>query len=285
MSFDPSRSRFRMAAAGIVFLLAVAACNNLPGRPGPGPEIIRPEEVVDFSTLYNQNCSGCHGKDGKGGAAIALGNPVYLAIADDATIRRTTAKGVRGTQMPPFAQSEGGMLIDIQINALVRGIRSWARPEALRDTNLPPYSAEPPGNPVRGANVFATFCSACHGPNGEGTKKASSIVDGTYLALVSDQELRTIVIAGRPELGAPDWRRNVPGRPMSAQEISDVVAWLAAQRPQFPGQPYPHESSLFRAKIRGVSTPSRREAPAGLQAGASEARSKGETTSPEGLKR
>jgi hypothetical protein len=27
---------------------------------------------------------------------------------------------------------------------------------------------------------------------------------------------------------------------MSAQEISDVVAWLASQRPQFPGQPYPN---------------------------------------------
>jgi cytochrome c oxidase cbb3-type subunit 3 len=44
---------------------------------------------------------------------------------------------------------------------------------------------------------------------------------------------------GRPELGAPDWRSNVPGKPMSAQEVSDVVAWLASQRPKFPGQPYP----------------------------------------------
>jgi len=52
---------------------------------------------------------------------------------------------------------------------------------------------------------------------------------------VSDQQLRTIVIVGRPELGAPDWRNNVPGHPMSAQEISDVVTWLAAQRPQLPG--------------------------------------------------
>ena len=58
-------------------------------------------------------------------------------------------------------------------------------------------------------------------------------MEGSYLSLVSDQQLRTIVIVGRPELGAPDWRNNVPGHPMSAQEISDVVAWLAAQRPQF----------------------------------------------------
>jgi cytochrome c oxidase cbb3-type subunit III len=243
MSFNPSRSGFWLSPAGIVFLLAVAACNNLPGRPGPGPEVIRPEKVLDFTTLYKQNCSGCHGADGEGGAAIALANPVYLAIADDATIRRTTAKGVRGTQMPPFAQSEGGMLTDTQINVIVFGIRSWARSDALRDIELPPYAAEPPGNPQRGADVFRKFCSACHGPNGEGTRKASSIVNGTYLALASDQDLRTIVIAGRPELGAPDWRGNAPG-PMSAQEISDVVTWLAAQRPQFPGQPYPNPERL-----------------------------------------
>jgi cytochrome c oxidase cbb3-type subunit 3 len=55
---------------------------------------------------------------------------------------------------------------------------------------------------------------------------------------VSDQGLRTIVITGRPELGAPDWRGNAPGKPMSDQEVTDVVAWLASQRAQHPGQPY-----------------------------------------------
>jgi hypothetical protein len=49
--------------------------------------------------------------------------------------------------------------------------------------------------------------------------------------LISDQGLRTIVITGRPDFGAPDWRGNVPGRPMTDQEISDVVAWLSSQRP------------------------------------------------------
>jgi hypothetical protein len=42
---------------------------------------------------------------------------------------------------------------------------------------------------------------------------------------------------GRPELGAPDWRGNVPGKPMSDQEITDVVAWLASHRNQNPEQP------------------------------------------------
>lgn len=240
MTFNGSRSHFRTASAAIISVLTVAACSTLPGRPRPGPEVVRPEEMLNFSALYKENCSGCHGADGEGGAAIGLADAVYLGIADDDTIRRITVKGVSGTQMPPFAQTEGGMLTDKQIDVLVRGIRSWARPATLANASLPPYAALQRGDPQRGAQVFAAFCSGCHGPDGAGSKKASSIVNGTYLALVSDQGLRTVVIAGRPELGHPDWRNDLPGRPMSAQEISDVVAWLARQRPQFPGQPYPN---------------------------------------------
>ena len=40
-----------------------------------------------------------------------------------------------------------------------------------------------------------------------------------------------MVITGRPDFDAPDWRNNIPGHPMTDQEITDVVAWLASQRP------------------------------------------------------
>lgn len=228
-----------LTIVAVVALLACAACTGSPATYRAQSEVISPGEVVDFSLLYGQNCAGCHGVDGKGGAAIALANPVFLAIADDSVIRRIAANGVPGTPMPAFAQSAGGMLTDKQIDALVRGIRSWAKPEALRGTSLPPYSAQAPGDPQRGADAYRTYCSSCHGVDGRGGIKASSIVDGSFLALVSDQQLRTIVIAGRPELGAPDWRGDVEGRPVPAQDISDVVAWLSSRRPQFPGQPYP----------------------------------------------
>ena len=56
------------------------------------------------------------------------------------------------------------------------------------------------------------------------------MINPDYLALVSDQALRTAVIVGRSDLGMPDWRAYTPGRPMSSQEISDVVAWLASHR-------------------------------------------------------
>jgi cytochrome c oxidase cbb3-type subunit 3/ubiquinol-cytochrome c reductase cytochrome c subunit len=41
-----------------------------------------------------------------------------------------------------------------------------------------------------------------------------------------------------PALGAPDWRGDVPGKPLSDADVTDVVAWLASQRQKYPGQPY-----------------------------------------------
>jgi cytochrome c oxidase cbb3-type subunit III len=232
-----------VVSLAISALLASAACSSSPGVHRPELAVVPPNEVVDFNALYGQNCAGCHGMDGKGGAAIALANPVFLAIADDTVIRRVAANGALGTPMPAFAQSAGGMLTDKQIDALVSGIRSWARPDALGNQTPPPYTATAPGDPQRGVDAYRTYCFSCHGANGRGGTKASSIVDGSYLALVSDQQLRTIVIAGRPELRAPDWRGDVEGRPMSPQDVSDVVAWLSSQRPKFLSQPPPIAST------------------------------------------
>ena len=214
----------------ILSIAACLGCNRAPGRPAPNSAVVPPDQIMDFQTLYGQNCSGCHGAEGRGGAALALRDPVFLAIADERVIRRVASQGVPGTPMPAFAQSAGGMLTGQQIEVIVRGIRSWAKPEELRALSPPPYSDPAAGNPQRGEAAYANFCASCHGSEGRGGK-ASSIVDGAYLSLVSDQDLRTIVIAGRPELGAPDWRNDVPGQPMSAQNVSDVVAWLAQKRP------------------------------------------------------
>lgn len=234
--------RFHLLILGAVGLyLLLCGCENAPGRPGPGDMPIVPNEISDFGTLYEQNCTGCHGSAGKGGAAIALGDPVYLAIADDGVLRRAATNGISGTSMPAFAQSAGGILTAKQIDVIVRGIRErWAKPDALQGVSPLAYSSSEPGDTSRGSEVYATYCSSCHGPEGRGGQKASSIVDGSFLALLNDQELRTIVIVGRPELGAPDWRANIPGKPMSAKDVSDVVAWLASHRPKFPGQPYPN---------------------------------------------
>jgi mono/diheme cytochrome c family protein len=217
----------------------VSGCGDAPGRLIAEKTPLTPNSVSDFDVLYGANCAGCHGAEGKGGAAIALADPVYLAIVDDLTLHTVAANGIRGTSMPAFAQSAGGMLTDKQIDTIASGIREhWSRADALQGAVPPPYSSAESGDRSRGAEVYASHCQSCHGAGGRGGQAASSIVDGSFLALLSDQGLRTIVLVGRPELGAPDWRGDLPGKPLSAQDVSDVVAWLASQRPQFPGQPY-----------------------------------------------
>ena len=220
-------------------LVLLSACSTPNGQPSKGSEPVAPNQLVEFGTLYAQNCAGCHGAEGRGGASIALGDPVYLAIVDEKAMRKVIANGVRGTSMPAFAQAAGGMLTEQQIDVITSGILSrWGQKGNLDGADPPSYTAKAEGDAARGELVYGSFCASCHGPGGNGTSKGSAIANDSYLALVSDQGLRTIVITGRPELGAPDWRGNIRGRPMTEKEITDVVAWLASRRVQNPGQPY-----------------------------------------------
>jgi mono/diheme cytochrome c family protein len=181
--------------------------------------VVAPDKVSNFGQLYKENCAGCHN-----GLAVRLDDPMYLAIAGDKSIRDVTAKGVAGTSMPAFAQKEGGLLTDAQIDVLVKGIRGWAKPP---EATPPPLAATGVGNPARGKAVYDEFCASCH--------KTNSIVDGDYLTLVSDRHLRTMVIVGNPAMGAPDWRGDVPGKPLTDAQVTDVVSWLASQRPKVQG--------------------------------------------------
>jgi cytochrome c oxidase cbb3-type subunit 3 len=219
--------------------LLFVGCGTPPGQPRADSITVAPNDVVEFDALYADNCAACHGANGRGGAAIAVANPVYLAIVDERAMRGVIADGVRGTSMPAFAQRAGGMLTEKQIDAIVSGMQArWRDPRALEGANPPSYAATSAGDTHRGAAVYQTFCQSCHGADGRGGPKGSGITNDSFLALTSDQYLRTIVIAGRPDLGAPDWRGYVAGRPMSNQEVTDVVSWLASHRVAAPGQPY-----------------------------------------------
>jgi len=230
--------------------LAGAGCDDAPGRPKD--EAMRPQQVLDFPTLYAQNCAACHGEQGKNGAAISLANPVYLATAGAANLQRVTASGVNGTMMPGFGSSAGGMLTDQQIGVLAQGmIDAWGKPAAPSALTPPSYASSLSGDSARGEKAFVVFCARCHGADGTGAssgkKHTGSLVDPAYLSMISDQGLRSLIVAGQPEQGMPDWRSDMSGSEPSAatgqgindKEITDIIAWLAAHRIATPGQPYP----------------------------------------------
>jgi cytochrome c oxidase cbb3-type subunit III len=239
----------RRVSAIIVASVAVATfvlvgCDAMPGRPRQADQPVLPSQVMAFSALYGQNCAGCHGAEGNLGAARPLNDALYLALVGPDRLRMIIAQGVPGTNMPGFAAGAGGALTEPQINALVSEmLKRWGRPLQASEGPLPPYDAagavdhgSGPGNADQGSKVFADACARCHGADGNGGDEGGSVVDAAYLALVSDQALRTAVIAGRTDLGMPDWREDIPGRPLTPQQISDVVAWLAAWREPVVGR-------------------------------------------------
>jgi mono/diheme cytochrome c family protein len=202
-------------------------CGRAPGYP-PNP-MMRPTAITDFATLYGQNCAACHGANGQNGPSVDLANPEYQALVDDATLRKWISGGMPGTEMPAFAQSAGGMLTDAQVNALIAGMRKqWSTPDALGGAAPPPYAEAKPGDQSRGQLTYQARCAACH------ANSPHQITSPLYLALVGDQTLRTIIIAGRPDIGQPDWRHDGPGgnaaTPLSAQDVDDIVAYLASLR-------------------------------------------------------
>jgi mono/diheme cytochrome c family protein len=246
--------KFPGTALRLAVLIALGsnvACDRLPGKPHEAERWKASIEVTDFNLLYAQNCSGCHGADGRLGPARPLNDPLYLALVTNDNLRQIIGRGLSGTTMPAFARSAGGSLTDNQLTVLIDAMRSrWAQPEKFSNVALPPYNASSTeaarldSNAVmRGAGVYKIYCARCHGSGGGGTQAAGSIVDPDFLALVSDQSLRTAVIVGRSDLGKPDWRANLPGRPMSPLEISDVVAWLASH----------HQPSVAPSKLGAAS--------------------------------
>jgi cytochrome c oxidase cbb3-type subunit 3/ubiquinol-cytochrome c reductase cytochrome c subunit len=241
------RIGFVLSGLGCI-ALAIAGC-RAPGKPGPEPKVVRPEQVLDFATLYKQNCAACHGEEGRHGVSISLANPVYLALAGKDVLVSATAKGGKGSKdaagklMPAYAKSQGGSLTDRQIEILADGMeRNWGSKDLLAGETPPPYAATLNGDAAAGEAAFGLYCARCHRASAAAqpadadkpVHEAGPVTNPSFLALMTDQSLRTTILAGRPEDGMPDWR-GFGARPLTDQQVTDIVAWLATQRQTLRG--------------------------------------------------
>ena len=152
-------ARYRFAFTLLLIAGGVlAGCNRLPGKPTEEERWKAPTEVMDFNKLYGQNCAGCHGTDGRLGAAPPLNDPLYLSLVKPEQLQQVISSGRPGTTMPPFLIQQGGNLTDKQIALLVEEMRSgWGRADEFKNVTLPPYSLKDagatPGDQARGAAV------------------------------------------------------------------------------------------------------------------------------------
>ncbi len=237
----------------LVSLSFLAAGCNLPGQPKPED----PERAAEFGPLYATHCAGCHGADGKMGPAPALNDPMFLTIVPDEQLVRVISEGRtvtanQKTPMPAFLREKGGPLTAEQIKVLAKGIKTRWATNKLEKESLPSYlapadidGASPDEAALsRGMTVFMQACAGCHGSHGQGGVKghehAGANSDQAFLALISNQALRRIIITGRPDLGMPAFDgqmgRPTDFHPLSAADINDLSALFAHWRQSPPSK-------------------------------------------------
>ena len=111
----------------LLMLVSVALTDGVPlaqqGAPGAttNPFAANPAASVEGQRLYGQLCQTCHGPAGQGGGdrGPALTGTTFTHGNADADLFRTVRSGLRGTQMPSFAQ-----LSDAQTWQLVTYLRT-----------------------------------------------------------------------------------------------------------------------------------------------------------------
>jgi len=176
--------------------------------------------------LYSEHCSACHGDTGEGGVGVPLSLPSFLDSVDDQFLRMTIRHGRPGRVMPAFSR-----LSDAQVDAIVRFIRGWSKKPA------PEFSYKPiPGDVQHGKKLFASYCAACHGADGEGGRGtgvtfsrkrdlpviAPALNNAGFLAAASDEMIRHTLQYGRE--GTPMRSFLVQG--LSEQDLVDLVSYV-----------------------------------------------------------
>lgn len=114
--------RGQAPAAGTPQAPAAGAQPPAAGRGGPGqaPGGGGRGRGNAAATLYNEQCSGCHGTDAGGARAFGLFDEKWLKSVSDEHIVNAIKNGIAGTEMEPF----GKALSEEQIWSLLNYIRT-----------------------------------------------------------------------------------------------------------------------------------------------------------------
>lgn len=200
--------------------------------------------------LFDQYCSGCHGKRGEGLAGVypplnvenlweGREDIAFYGTLHD-YIALNISAGHPSARMPSWSSDYGGPLRPDQVEDVTQFVLNWQgpQPEGVRVEGVEPRPTQPAveatpsepgapaaeGDPVAGEQVFAQNCTSCHGPEAAGGALGPSLVRAD-VATQPDEFFRDAITNGRAGTAMPAW-----GPILGAQSIEDVIAWLRTKQ-------------------------------------------------------
>ena len=202
------------------FSLLEAKSSNL----GTSSDKAHAPQLAQGGRLFKIHCATCHGSEGKGvvGIAPSILNKDFLALASDEFIYKTISKGRPGTAMvarPDLSADD--------IEAIITYLRNSTSlpPDRIRVDNTLVFS----GDKENGKPLFSKFCSACHGPHGEGYMlglPGTGIGLPGFLEIASDDYIFQTLKQGR--LGTPmqPFLGSTGLANLGKQEVYDLIAYM-----------------------------------------------------------
>ncbi|MEY4544533.1 MAG: hypothetical protein RL685_728 [Pseudomonadota bacterium] len=192
----------------------------------PHESAARTAPVESGKQLYARYCQLCHAADATGYAADnapSLVSREFLSSADDAFLARGIRLGRPNTAMAAYGKERGGPLDEQQIAELVRFLRKQGPPAK----KLPALKVT--GDAARGGELYQRECQSCHGSRRK-AGNAPQLYNSEFLAAASPAFLQHAIRKGRPPTKMPAFAAK-----LSAEQISDLVAWLQSLRTTPPG--------------------------------------------------
>ena len=161
------------------------------------------------STLFGDNCSGCHGRTAGGGQGFpALVSSTWLWGGTPEAISETIRVGInaphkdtRMSQMLAFGRD--GMLKRDEVISVVDFVRSLSDPSVAKTVTAEKLAA--------GKALFTANCASCHGDNAKGNAEfgAPDLTDKFWLYGSDAQSVFASVWGGR-QGQMPSWEGRLP---------------------------------------------------------------------------
>ncbi|MGL1885322.1 MAG: c-type cytochrome [Reichenbachiella sp.] len=185
-------------------------------------------DVSKGKEIFETNCAVCHQQDGKGktGFAPSINNIDFLGVANDHLIKRFILEGRSGTSMFPFKNNPN---VADNIDDVVAFMRSWSEDYSLYKDIPVNHDWESSGDATNGEALFANYCAACHGAEGQGYSAGGSgtgIANASFVSLVPDDYIKQTLLLGRAGTAMKPFDGSKGVASLSNSEMDDIVSFI-----------------------------------------------------------